>query len=462
MRTTHLSCLVVVALLSGCRDRARPAGTDPVVDAAPLLPPRPRHVFLIVIDTLRADHLGSFGYKRATSATLDRLAREGVSFTHAYSAASYTAESVISIFTGISAPAVENVSTRSRPVQVLFKEAGFATYSIVANPWLNSSKLFREGFEHESKFSDWEAPNTTDEVTRLSIAQIEAHARSGKPGFFYIHYLDPHDPYTASIDYGFYQGPPLQRELNYLDHFSGEFKARKAWAESQWRGMPTPLPLAPAELAQFVANYDTEIRRVDEGISELIDALEKNKMLEDSLIVLTSDHGEGFLDHGQLKHGFQLYDELVHVPLIFFAPGRLKPAVRQDLASGIDIAPTLLAFNGLSQPDYMRGFDLLKGRPKERPVPLRTHFLNQQQRGFRTLHRKFIHDEITGEKLLYALDHDPKERTPITDPQQIADADKLLHEVTSRYELQPEGPRLPEELMDQATRERLRALGYLD
>ncbi len=453
---SRLLCLIVsLALLGGCRDRAK---TKPADTAGAVI--KPKYVFLIVIDTLRADHLGTYGYPRPTSPTLDRLAREGVTFERSFSTASSTPESIISIFTGTSAAEIPALSVAIKPLQALLKQGGFQTYSFTANPWLENSRLFRDNFDNRFAFTDWTA-NTTEEVTRRSIARINSLAPSGKPAFFYIHYLDPHDPYMSPRDYGFVQGSRLERRIS-LHAASGEEELRKAWAREKFRGPPAPVALSPNDLAYFVATYDTEIRFVDEHIARLVDALEQNRMLEQSLLIVTSDHGEGFLDHGLLKHGFQLYDELVRVPLIFYAPGKLAPARRLDLASGIDLAPTILGLCGLKAPDYMHGFNLFQGGSRDTAVPLRTYYVNQQQRGFRTLERKYIHDEITGSKLLYALDKDPRERTPITDPAELEAAEKLLRDITARYEAQPPGPRMTAEEMDPATRDRLRALGYVE
>ena len=184
----------------------------------------PKHIFFIVIDTLRADHLGCYGYKQPISPTIDRLAKEGVLFTNAFSTASSTLESVISFFNSTTALTNKVYALNPQEVTPLsegslqkqLKQADYNTLAVVSNPWLKYHEdYFKDGFTHfQFVISDyWQQKgiyNTTDKVTETALHFLETKFDPTSRNFFYIHYLDPHDPYRPPVDYGFYAGVPKQ------------------------------------------------------------------------------------------------------------------------------------------------------------------------------------------------------------------------------------------------------------
>lgn len=422
--------------------------------------PGPKHLALIVLDTLRADHLGLYGYERPTSPNLDALGKRAVVFDHAFATSSCTLESVISLFTGTAAMVNPNKLPALTPMQTLFRKAGFVTHAVVANPWLLSRPaLFEEGFDHFWNATRWTS-NSTKAVADMARQQIERSATSGRRSFFYFHFLDPHDPYRAPERVGFYDGVPMTRPL-VLHEIAGEEEVKRRFEATGWRGKPTPAHLAPDELRFLEAEYDEEIRYLDKQLAHVIEAFETHGMLEDTLIVITADHGEGFMDHGLLKHGFQLYDELVHVPLIMLWPRGLKPERRAALASGVDLPTTLLAAASIDIPDQFCGFDLLANGRKDAPVPLRTHFINQQQFGFRSLHHKWIHDRMSGAIELYDVTADPGEHAPIGAPEALTAQLPIWRAVQAHHALATEGQAAPAPLVADEVKKQLEALGYL-
>jgi arylsulfatase A-like enzyme len=440
--------MAALLLACGCEDAKR---------ASPPWPgPGPKHVALIVLDTLRADHLGLYGYDRPTTPELDALGARGVVFDHAFSTSPSTLESVTSLFTGTAALVDPDQLPALEAIQTLFKEAGFATHAVIANPWLFSA-LFQEGFDHHWNGTDW-GPNTTESVARMARKQIEMSAESGRRGFFCFHFLDPHDPYEAPERVGFYEGRPILRRLP-LHKLSGEKRLTDRYEATGFLGKPTPAYLTDDELRFLEAEYDEEIRFLDRHLAAVVEAFEAQGMLEDTLIAVTSDHGEEFMDHGLLKHGFQLYDELVHVPLVLHWPNGLEPGRRDTLASGIDLPTTLLTAAGIDVPAQFQGFDLLAEERGEAPVPLRTHFVNQRQHGFRTLRHKWIRDHGNAQTEVYDVVADPEERTPIRDPETLAALEALWRTVESRYALEPASPATVSPMPDEV-RKRLEALGY--
>ena len=192
----------------------------------------PKHVFLIVIGTLRADHLGCYGYSVPTSPTIDRLSREGVVFKNAYATSSNTLESIFS-FLNCSTALTNNVHIHSPAdikyisvgsVQKYLKRAGYQTIAVIANPWLKAYQdYFQDGFNHVKFVGSkaWGIPNTTELVTgTVSDFLTTKLDRKGR-NFFFIYYLDPHDPYRPPADYGFFSGERPRKSPS-IDDLSGE------------------------------------------------------------------------------------------------------------------------------------------------------------------------------------------------------------------------------------------------
>ena len=381
--------IVVLALLASV---ARCSSPEPTREG-----PHGRHVFFIVIDTLRADHLGTYGYERGTSPTIDRLAQGGVVFENAFANASSTLESVYSFFTSTTAVNelvyVEGLPLWGSPLHKCFERGGHQTLAVIANPWLHGVEFFFDnGFENLEfiNLNDQWVDNSTERVTEAVLDKLENDLDPLKDSFFYIHYLDPHDRYLPPRDYGFALADrPAKRPTTHW--LSGEPDVdRRLQADPAFAGIATPRAATAELLDHLVADYDGEIRYVDENLRRIVDKLEDLEILEDSVLVITADHGEEFLEHGCLKHGFQLYDETLRIPLIVYAPELLAPARRQDLVSGIDIPVTLLTLAGLPIPEHMLGRDILADRLEQAPVLVSTHFKNQEQHGMRSERWKLI------------------------------------------------------------------------
>jgi arylsulfatase A-like enzyme len=449
-----LRCFVLLSLLLiplGCQKKAT----------------APKHIFFIVIDTLRADHLGCYGHKVSTSPTIDRLAKEGVLFKNAFSTASNTVESVFSFFS--STTNLGNLVYNKDYVgvysslQKLFKKEGFNTLAVVSNPWLKVRKdIFQDGFIHFQfvKSNKW-LPNTTDKVSDAVLDFLESKFISSEKNFFYIHYLDPHGPYVPPVDYGFFSGKPPTRSLD-IHSLSGEAAVRNNKAPN-FKGMPIPKPVTDNELNYIISSYDSEIKHVDLNLKKLLARLQEMNILQDSLIIITADHGEEFLEHGCFKHGFQLYDETIHIPLIFYWQGHLAPRIKRVLVSGIDIAPTILNLCQIKPPAGMLGKNILDKKVKDEPSLFCTHFLYQKQKGMRTIRWKLIENERTGDIKIFDIKNDPGEQNNLFNSNQKK-WDHLLktfEQLLSKHGFQ-EDEKVQKTLeIDPETREQLKALGYL-
>jgi arylsulfatase A-like enzyme len=437
----------------------------------------PQHVFLIVIDTLRADHLGCYGYKVPTSPTIDGLASEGILFKNAYATASNTLESTFSFFQATTALTNKvhtllpehTLSLSVTSLQKYLQQAGYNTLAVVSNPWLKwHEAYFRDGFTHFKfvRSEKWGVLNTTDLVTHAVSDFLESKLDRNGKNFFYIHYLDPHDPYRPPVDYNFFTGkPPQNPPPIYVISREAGVKS-KLKQDPDYSGMPVPAPLSDNDLNYYISKYDGEIRHVDFHLGKLLHTLESMKILDDSLIIITSDHGEEFLEHGLLRHGFQLYDETIRVPLIFYWKNHLDSQVKDVIASGIDIAPTIMNLCGLDAPSSMLGSSLLR-KKNYQPILFCTHYINQNQRGMRMGKWKLIENVATGEMKVFDMEHDPGERQNL-----FNDALKEREIILKSYkqllakhavktgDKEVMRPAQPSE-MDEETREQLQGLGYL-
>jgi len=308
------------------------------------------NVLIVTIDTLRADRLGCYGYARPTSPNLDALAARGVRFESAYSSAPWTLPSYGSLFTGLlpgehragvvterdalfaldqDAPAKTTTEVLRADVETLaekFAEAGFTTAMFHNNPYLSRATGLERGFQRYVRYES-NARNGVD----IALAWTK-HAGTA-PWFLVLHLMDPHYPYA----------PPAP--------FDDRFAARSVEAIPEWppnlatlrAGRPTD------EIVDLSSNlYDGEIAFTDQEIGRLLDELEKRGSLANTIVVIHSDHGEEFWEHGSCDHGHAQHEELLRVPLIVVQPGHV-PANRvvESRVRALDLFATLLDLAGI-------------------------------------------------------------------------------------------------------------------
>lgn len=378
MTRSHLFALAGVAILAlgglGC-ERSRPAGQATAeatganaaagtVDPESFLPrvsQRPPNILLVTVDTLRADHLSSWGYVRATSPNIDRLASEGVRFDQAQTQWPKTGPSFTSIFTSTYPKDNGIVRQIGIPVPCTFtmlaealQRAGYGTHAVVANGAVGREFYFDQGFE--TFLESWKLPppagseddadpNGAENVTRLALAAA-ARMDPAKPWFLWVHYLDPHAPYIPPVAF--------QDRFQGDAHFDGARLvpvSNKHKQELAGIGKGQVLN-GEKRLAFYVARYDAEISYVDQEIGRLLAGMGEHKLLADTLTAFTSDHGESLGEHGYyFNHGRLGFQTCLHVPLILHWPGRLKPAVDAAPVQLLHLAPTLLAAAGVELPE---------------------------------------------------------------------------------------------------------------
>jgi arylsulfatase A-like enzyme len=462
------TALAVAIILAGC------ARSEPAVEA--LL--ARNSILLITVDTLRADRLSSYGYARQTSPTIDRLAAEGVRFDQAIVQWPKTGPSFASIFTGtyprhhrlipeVGMP----VPSSYRMLAEVLQAQGYSTHAVVANAALATEFSFNQGFtsyveswKHEPTGANPDATGASH-VTDLALATA-GQLRPDEPFFLWVHYLDPHFPYS----------PP------------------GAWSDlfqdDEWFDPSQRIPIDPDhpnrrtggigsrfvldnrdDLAFYSARYDAEIVYTDAQIQILLQEMTELGLLRDTLTVLTSDHGEAlgerlyYFDHGRFA-----YETALRVPLIFHFPGVLSPRVDRDPAEVLHLAPTLLQVAGvpLENDSWMQGHSLIPRLlgSSERPTGSTLAYAQAEvQRVVRNRRFKLIRGP--GGPRLFDLERDPGESVDVGE--EYPEVKRRLRAALDRWEkaehvdlaVDTNGQDEPTEI-EAETEQQLRALGYIE
>ncbi len=324
------------------------------------------NVLLVSIDTLRPDHLGCYGYQRATSPAMDRLAEEGVRFNTVASASSWTLPAHASLVTGLY-PASHGAWKMARPispsVETLgqrLQRAGMTGCGVVSFHLLSSGYGFARGFstylELHKKQSGGLRQARAEEVANRAIHWIGNNRT--RPFFLFLHFFDPHWDYDPPPPYDRIYNPGYQGTI---DGAYGTLMEYIKYRPDAKGNVGQDKTIDPGDLEQVLALYDGEIRYTDHHLGRVIDTLRLYGLLEKTLVVITGDHGEEFMEHGSLEgHAWTMYEEVIRVPLIMRFPGELgRGRVVGQQVRNIDIMPTILDWLQLNGPSRMEGRSLL-------------------------------------------------------------------------------------------------------
>jgi arylsulfatase len=379
-RLTAIAALAAVALALTCGRKSDE--------------PRFKHVVLISIDTARADRFGCYGNSKGATPAIDRLASEGVRFKNAMVAAPTTLPSHTALMTG-TFPHTHGVPRNQYAVDdgnvmlaEVLHEHGFRTGGFIGAMPLSTPFHFRQGFDMwDEKFDMLVGKDGVDqhqrranEVTDNALAWLD----EAKPAraFLFVHYFDVHAPYAPPppFDARFTRssGPKTSSMADIAQQATVHNRvlapnapdAAKTVTDGLTRELIDKCDGAPLQGDEdLVALYDGELAFVDTQVARLIDGLRSRRMLDDSIVVITADHGETFYEHADFyNHGLWVYDTTVHVPLIVRAPG-LAPSVVETPVSSFDVVPTVCEMLGIAKPARVEGVSLaalLAGQPLER------------------------------------------------------------------------------------------------
>ena len=487
---------------------------DPVEDASPAdeqpgnaLP----NVILISVDTLRADHVSSYGYDKPTTPSIDALAARGIRFAHAASTAAFTVPTHASMMTGLypsshgatyqyddpSSFVIRGMSPETPTLAEIlsrhgYETAGFVSCSLVgrqfgfargfsvyddrfdrlqrARAQLFARSLLFRGLEQYGVFKpeDLDGERHASEVNPLVEDWLRGRAAPNQSFFLFVHYYDAHAPYAPPPEYARRgDGSPIEAI------YQGNLLLHGAYT------------LTPEALDDTLALYDGEIRYVDDHVGRLMKLLETSGALRNAIVILTSDHGESFGEHDHWAHTRVLYEDVVRVPFIMQLPqGRGAGSVITDaIAQPTDILPTVLSTVGLAVPREVQGKDLTalldpgRSRPRAPSRAASTAFSEQMHdadsarrfgsryeadlQAVRTLRWKYIFSS-KGPEELYDLTADPAECTNLAGlkPGELLSMRELMG-IWRRSIGAPIETHAREEI-DPATIENLRSLGYIE
>ena len=352
----------IAALVAGTSTVALLAGIAWLVLGGRHPGPRVRrdyNVLLIVVDTLRADHLGAWGYERDTSPNLDALAERSLRFTDTTSPAPWTTPSIASLMTSLQPRTlgiVRNNTILPRAATTLaehLRAAGWTTSAVVSHSFCGSDWGFAQGFDSfdESNVLGHLGVSSPG-VTEGGLRFLDEHKH--ERFFLWLHYFDPH--YVYKLHPGHDPDPGSDYDGRVVDGMY--ISALEALTGT----------LTPDDRAQLARLYDSEIAFTDAQIGRVLDRLEALGLADDTVVIFTADHGEEFLDHRLLGHGKTLYQELVHVPAIVRCP-HWEPGVITAPVGNVDLLPTLLECLGLPEPEGLVGTSLGPGGgPPSHPV----------------------------------------------------------------------------------------------
>ncbi len=342
LRARLLLMALSLVLLSGC-------GEEPAYN-----------VVIITIDTLRSDHLGCYGYRRPTSPRIDRFAEAGALFENMVCQSSQTLPSHASIFLGTNPRTHLVISHESvvGPGQTtlaeILKSKGYVTGAFISSHALDSKYGLDQGFD-----TYWEVhkeatirerrllkTNEGDATTNGMLAWLEQHANSRF--FLWVHWFHPHRPYD----------PPPRYLAAFAGGYDGTATSEAEFIMKVWR---EEIKLAPEDVKYLSGCYDGEVAFSDAQIGHLLDALSSMDLIENTIFIVTADHGELLYEHeNYFGHDIALYDECVMIPLVIHAPG-LVPATRRirEMVQSLDILPTVLDLLGIKCPSHAEGKSLV-------------------------------------------------------------------------------------------------------
>ena len=311
-----------------------------------------RGVILISVDTLRRDHVGAYGYTKPTTPTLDALAKGGVLAEDAVSVSSWTLPSHLTMLTSVlpgthGGTDMKRAFNRSVPtLPGVLKRLGYATHAVTSHLYVSKTYGVDDGFDSMNFRQDRLAENVANHAMDL----IDRFG--DQPFFIFLHFYDPHWHYAP---------PP-----DVLKIFESSYAGKLTGNLKDFQNL-RPDQVQASDLDHLLALYDGEIRYTDNEIGRLMAHLKERDVLRNTLTVVTSDHGEEFLEHGSWEHQKTLYEEVVRIPMIVSGPG-ISPRRESQPVGLLDIAPTILDFLQAGVPPSMKGVSLMRPVPDKREM----------------------------------------------------------------------------------------------
>ncbi len=418
---------------------------------------RPKNVIVYLVDTLRADHLGCYGYGKPVSPRIDAFAREATLFRNTVAQSPWTRPSVATILTGL-LPRTHGVNRKKHalaPEAVTLAEAlkdhGYRTAGFVTNGNVARSFGFGQGFDTYELLGRRRSAAT--DVNARAAEWLEKEWKKDAPFFLYLHTVEPHAPYV----------PPEPFRRRFAPQVRNEALTRMKFLHQLEEGR---VPASPGLRRDLLALYDAEIAANDAAFGDLIDLLRQRGLWQDTLVVFVSDHGEEFFDHGGWEHGKTLHTEMLDVPLIVRIPGMGNGRAVDRQAQHADVVPTILDALGIAVPSAVEGRSLLPSMTgaKAKDVEEAFSWLDEygvQAASVTTPAWRLIEQRTPGfDRSLYDRGADPREKADLSGNRSVRSgyfASRIkAEELPRKGNLEAR-----EGVMDPEVRRQLRALGYL-
>jgi arylsulfatase A-like enzyme len=449
------------------------------------------NVVLIVLDTTRADALSSYGAEKLTTPTIDRVASEGIRFEQAIATNYWTLPTHASLLTGQhpsqhrATSETNHLPGQARTLAERLKQAGYATTAFVSNPWLSRERGFAQGFDQfnelwRGRYDDSNSPRLDfdRQATKRSADWLRARSPDAPPFFLFINLNRNHLPFNpeSQILHDLFPEPEPGsiEQLTMLKALSGF---------GTWDHRAGRLELNDSDFRILRQLYLAEVSMTDARIAELMSTLDSLGITDDTLIVITADHGENIGDHGMLDHVFSMFETTLHIPLVMRYPKRfMAGSVDAGIVSQVDIAATILDICGIEvETDVVPGLSLAGPERRardfvisENDLPLNAirvmerrypdfdrSLLNRSVRALRTNRYKLIRYS-DGETLLFDLESDPGELKNLAAKEPMLRARMLAQLLGWMRDHAP--TTTPENLssQDAAAMDGLRVLGYVD
>jgi len=404
---------LLLTVLGGCQQESLESIGKTVAVDLPVA--KDINVLIISFDAFRQDNLRAYGNILNLTPNMDAFADESAVFLNAYTAGQATPSSFAAAFTGMFPHRVFRgwKLLETQTIAKVFAAGGYTTGAILNNQQLVDERNFRQGFESYSITSD-----RRDEQVAVEIGEyLETH--KDQKFFAWVHFINPHSPYMRRKEAGHLLTPGYEGE----------------YLKSSGSHVQTYIPkqMRAEDLTRIRELYNGEVLFVDQLFKQVMDKVRELDLLDNTVIVLTADHGEAIVEHGVIGHN-QLYEEVIRIPMVVRHPGSVKPMRIQPRVSNIDLLPSLASIAGLN---YVReaidGINWLDGIPENRPL-LTTQMTNESKLSMTMLSREFktiswcTPNEDFREEL-YDLANDPGELTDLIASPEHADRIKELFDL---------------------------------
>lgn len=306
------------------------------------------NVLLLVVDTLRADHLGCYGYTKPTSPHIDSFAEEALVFEKALTCAPWTKPSMGSLFTSLHPHEhqafywEDNLDNSYLTLAEVFRNNNYSTFAVQTNAIIRKMYNFHQGFQTYHEILQEKAENVVERF------DLWLRKNKNKPFFVYLHFMDTHLPYNAPSDFKkIFEPVQINSVLN--EYIDAAYEVR----------VLNRIGLSELDKQHFVNLYDAEIRYFDHHFGLICERLKDQGQFKKTLIILTSDHGEEFWEHNGSEHGHSLYKEVLHVPLIFKYSSKLQARQIKSYVQLNDLFSTILSLSGIEDKSDLIGENLL-------------------------------------------------------------------------------------------------------